>query len=80
MRVHVKKWGNSASVRIPASVMTAASLHIDQAVEVRVEGGRIVIEPERAQAYDLDLLLAAMRPETFPDEADFGPPVGGEAW
>ncbi len=80
MRVLVKKWGNSASVRIPASVMTAASLSIDQAVEVREEGGRIVIEPVRAPVYDLDKLLDAMKPETFPEDVDFGPPLGGEAW
>jgi antitoxin MazE len=44
----VKKWGNSAAVRIPASVMEAASLDLDQAVDVREEGGRIVIEPIKA--------------------------------
>jgi antitoxin MazE len=38
MRVQVKKWGNSAAVRIPASVMAAAALSIDQSVEVREEG------------------------------------------
>jgi antitoxin MazE len=80
MRVHVKKWGNSASVRIPASVMAAAAITIDQAVDVREEAGRIVIEPVRAPAYDLDKLLDQMTPDTFPDEVDFGPPVGGEAW
>ena len=45
MRVQVKKWGNSASVRIPASIMAAAALHIDQEVDVREEEGRIVIDP-----------------------------------
>ena len=45
MRVSIKKWGNSASVRIPHSVMTAAALQIDQAVEIREEDGRVVIEP-----------------------------------
>ena len=80
MRVQVKKWGNSASVRIPASVMAAATLEIDQAVDVREEGGRIIIEPIRAPAYDLDQLLDKMTPDTFPDDADFGAPVGGEAW
>jgi len=35
MQVLVKKWGNSASVRIPATVMAAASIVIDQAVDVR---------------------------------------------
>lgn len=80
MRVHVKKWGNSASVRIPASVMAAASLRVDQAVDVREEGGRVIIEPVAAPSYDLDDLLAKMTPDTFPEDVEFGPPVGDEAW
>ena len=80
MRVHVKKWGNSASVRIPASVMAAAALVLDQAVEVREEGGRIIIEPIRSPTYDLDRLLDQMTPDSCPDDVDFGPPVGDEAW
>ncbi len=80
MRVQVKKWGNSASVRIPASVMTAASLRLDQAVDVREEGGRIVIEPIVAPTADLDSLLARMTPGTFHEDVDFGAPVGDEAW
>jgi antitoxin MazE len=79
MRVNIKKWGNSASVRIPYSVMAAAALRVDQAVEVREEDGRVIIEPVQA-AYDLDQLLAAMTPDTFHDEVDFGAPVGKEVW
>ena len=41
----VKKWGNSPSVRIPAAVMAASGLRLDQAVDVRAEDGRVVIEP-----------------------------------
>lgn len=80
VQVHVKKWGNSASVRIPASVMAAAALRIDQAVDVREEGGRIIIEPLAAPSYDLEELLAGMLPDTFPELVDFGPEVGNEAW
>jgi antitoxin MazE len=80
MRVQVKKWGNSAAVRIPASVMAAASLNPDQSVDVREEGGRIIIEPVRSPVYDLAEMLAQMSPETFPDDADFGPPAGQEIW
>ena len=80
MRLQVKKWGNSASVRIPASIMAAAALHIDQLVDVREEKGRIVIEPVLAPAYDLDALLDQMTPDTFPEEIDFGQPVGNEIW
>ena len=80
MKVHVKKWGNSASVRIPASVMAAASIRLDQAVDVREEAGRIIIEPIVAPTYNLDRLLDQMTPETFHEDEDFGPPVGREAW
>lgn len=80
MRVQVKKWGNSASVRIPASVMAAAALKVDQAVEVREEDGRVIIEPVTAPSYKLDALLNEMSPDTFPDEVDFGGPVGNELW
>ena len=80
VQILVKKWGNSASVRIPASVMAAAALRIDQAVDVREDGGRIIIEPITVPGYDLDQLLAGMLPETFPEIVDFGPEVGNEAW
>ena len=80
MKTLVEKWGNSAAVRIPASVMAAAALGVDQAVDIREEGGRIVIEPITAEAYDLGALLDQMRPETFPEDIDFGPPRGRETW
>jgi antitoxin MazE len=80
MRVLVRKWGNSASVRIPARIMAAASLSVDQAVDIREEDGRIVIETLPKPIYDLDALLADMTPDTFPDDIDFGAPVGQESW
>lgn len=80
MQVLVKKWGNSASVRIPAAVMAAASISVDQAVDVREENGRIIIEPVRAPTYVLDDLLAGMTPDTFPQDEGFGPAVGEEVW
>ena len=80
MKMQVKKWGNSAAVRIPASVLAASSIAVDQAVDIREEGGRIVIEPIKADPYELDALLDQMRPETFPEEADFGTPQGREMW
>ena len=80
MRSQVKKWGNSASIRIPARVLAAASMQIDQEVEMREEDGRIIIEPVAVPSYDLEALLVAMTPDTFPDDIDFGAPVGEEIW
>ena len=57
MRAVVKKWGNSASVRIPAAVLKAARLSLNEPVDVREESGRIVIEPARRKEYDLAELL-----------------------
>jgi antitoxin MazE len=54
MRVTVKKWGNSAAVRIPAAVMEATNVKLDQPVDVREERGRIVIEPVRVPSFDID--------------------------
>ena len=36
MQAVIKKWGNSAAVRIPAAVMQAIRLQLDQTVDVRV--------------------------------------------
>jgi len=78
MRTVVKKWGNSASVRIPAALMQAAHLNLDQAVAVREESGRIVIEPAQRKEYDLAELVKQITVENLHDEADFGRPVGKE--
>jgi antitoxin MazE len=78
MRTVVKKWGNSASVRIPAAIMQAAHLDLDEAVDVREESGRIVIEPAQRKEYDLAELVKQITVENLHDEADFGRPVGKE--
>ncbi|MGD0432840.1 MAG: AbrB/MazE/SpoVT family DNA-binding domain-containing protein [Acetobacteraceae bacterium] len=80
MKVVVKKWGNSASVRIPASVMAAAALSLDQAVDVREEAGRIVIEPIREKTFDVDDLVSAITDENRHDPVETGPSVGREFW
>jgi antitoxin MazE len=79
MRVNVKKWGNSASVRIPAAVMEAAHLRIDDTVEVRAEGERIIIELVQEPEYDLAQLIDRIAPDNRHAEVDFGSPVGKEA-
>lgn len=80
MPVLIKKWGNSASVRIPVSVMEATQLKLDDPVDVRADGGRIIIEAVRTQCFELDQLLAGISPENLHAEVDFGAAVGNEAW
>ncbi len=80
MRVTVKKWGNSAAVRLPASVMQATQLELDEVVEVREDQGRIVIERVRQKRYELSELLKGITNKNQHREIDFGPAVGGEMW
>lgn len=80
MRATVKKWGNSAAVRIPASVMQATQIDLDEVVDVREEAGRIVIEPVRQKVYELDRLLKGITAKNQHRPTDFGPAVGNEVW
>jgi len=79
MRVVVKKWGNSAAVRIPRGILQAARLRLDQAVDVREQDGQIVIEAIRASKVELAQLLARITPENLHGGIDFGDPVGKES-
>jgi antitoxin MazE len=79
MRVIVRKWGNSAAVRIPNGIMQAANVSLDQAVDIHEQGGQIIIEPIRASNLDLTQLLAGITPENLHGGIDFGRPVGKES-
>jgi antitoxin MazE len=80
MNVTVKKWGNSPAVRIPAAVMQASQLAVDDVVDVREEDGCIVIEPVRRRTYDLSRLVGEITAENQHEPVDFGRPQGKEVW
>lgn len=59
MQVVIKKWGKCAAVRLPATVMKAANLAVDQAVEVEEHDGVITIRPVVCMRRSLEELIAA---------------------
>jgi len=80
VEVIVKKWGNSAAVRIPAAVMETAKLALEQPVDVRAENGRVVIEPINKKEYDIQRLIKGISRENCHAPVEFGGPVGHEVW
>lgn len=80
MKVIVKKWGNSAAVRIPAAAMETARLALEQPVDVRAEAGRVIIEPIKSRDYDIRKLIKRISRKNCHALADFGKPVGREVW
>ncbi|WP_333834635.1 AbrB/MazE/SpoVT family DNA-binding domain-containing protein [Rubrimonas sp.] len=79
MHAVIKKWGNSAAVRVPTSVMSELGLGVDDPIDIRVEDGRIVIEPAAPTAPRLEDLLEGLTADNLHDEADFGLALGREA-
>ena len=80
MKASVKKWGNSAAVRIPAPILRATRIELDEAVDVREEAGRIVIEPVRQKTYELSDLVKGITRQNQHEAVDFGAAAGKEAW
>lgn len=80
MKGVVKKWGNSAAICIPAAVLEAIRLELDDEVDVREESGRIVIEPVRQKSYRLDDLVRGITAKNRHDVIDFGAAQGKEIW
>jgi antitoxin MazE len=80
MKVRIKKWGNSASIRVPSALMDAADLSIDQEVDLREENGFLVVDPLRIPHYDLDDLLADITEDDLHPETSTGHAVGNEVW
>jgi antitoxin MazE len=79
MITKVQKWGNSLGVRIPKSVAQDAELRERASVELRVEGGHLMIVPA-GKKYTLEELVSKITPENRHPETDWGPPVGKEIW
>ncbi|EAB3464475.1 MULTISPECIES: AbrB/MazE/SpoVT family DNA-binding domain-containing protein [Enterobacteriaceae] len=77
-QVTVKKWGNSVSVRLPAAIVRAASLHVDDEVELSVKDGTITIVPVRTKEFTLEALMAEVSGDNIHDEVSYGEPAGKE--
>lgn len=84
MQVRIKKWGNSLAARLPKPIVESGHLELDQAVDIEVIEGRVVLSPiQKPVEYSLDELLAQCQPEAMAlDDEDKkwlnDPPAGRE--
>ena len=58
MRTEIKKWGNSAALRLPAATLAKAGLAVDSQVEIDAVEGKLVVTAVASPQYTLDQLLA----------------------
>jgi antitoxin MazE len=84
MIVEFCRWGNSLAVRIPKTVADALKVSNGKRAEIRIENGTLVLrpilKPARKPRYTLDELLSGMTRDNVPQEVDWGPQRGNEAW
>lgn len=76
----IKKWGNSAALRIPPEIMAAANLRQDMEVEIQAEDGYFTIRPVRNNTLSLEEILAKITPANQHSLIDLGSPRGKEVW
>ncbi|MCE5293087.1 MAG: AbrB/MazE/SpoVT family DNA-binding domain-containing protein [Chlamydiales bacterium] len=60
MQSHVKKWGNSLGVRIPAPLAKKLNLHEGSSVLLEIDQGRLIVQPPK---YDLETMLGEITPK-----------------
>ncbi|SFN40874.1 Antitoxin component of the MazEF toxin-antitoxin module [Candidatus Pantoea varia] len=72
---NVKRWGNSPAIRIPATLMQALNLNIDDEIKIDLVEGKLIIEPVKQEvAYSL-----AELPEEQRVRARDGEPIRRDA-
>lgn len=72
MRGVIRKWGNSAAIRLPSSMLKSLRVGVDDLMEMRVERGNLVLQPVRTQEYTLTQLVGGIKPSNSHAEVDFG--------
>ncbi len=82
MVTKVQKWGNSQGLRFSKELLREAQIGVGDDVQVSVRGGRIIVEPltKVRGRYRLKELVKKIPKGTRAEEADWGRPVGKEAW
>jgi antitoxin MazE len=78
--LNIRKWGNNLGVRLPAAIARAAGLHVDQSVQITVEGSAIVIRPVNEGMNTLEQRLARFDPEKHGGEVMQSERLGAEKW
>jgi antitoxin MazE len=80
MTVTLHRWGNSIGLRLPKPLLEQVGLGEGSKVDLKVEAGRLVIEPARRKRLTMSELLEGITPDDRPELVDWGPPVGREVW
>ena len=80
MVTRILKWGTSLGVRIPKSFAIEAGVEEGSAVEISLDGDRIVIRLANSVRYRISDLVSEIREDNIHEEIPTGDSVGREVW
>jgi len=80
MTATLHRWGNSIGLRLPKPLLEQLGLGEGSQVDIRVERGRLVVEPHRPKRLTLQDIIKGFGPDDQPGEVGWGKPVGKEVW
>jgi antitoxin ChpS len=79
---HLRKVGGSVMLAVPPVVLDLLHLRAGATVGLVVDGGRLIVEPQRRRRFTLDELLARCdaSAEPAPEDREWldAKPIGGE--
>ncbi|BFU91815.1 MAG: multidrug transporter MatE [Nitrospira sp.] len=80
MKTTAQKWGNSLAIRVPKSVAVQVGLKAQDALDIEVQDGNVVLKPHLQRVYHLEDLVKQITPKNMHGEIDTGISVGREIW
>lgn len=81
MTTTIQKWGNSQGIRLPKSILIALKWSVDEKIEIKTQGNKIVIEPaEKNKHKTITELFDGYSGDYAPEKVDWGKPEGREVW
>ena len=80
MHATIRRWGNSLALRLPKSVAEEVGIAENDAVELGVAEGRIVVTPSKPSRFVLDDLLRGITRKNRHEEIAAHGPRGREVW
>ena len=80
MHAEVRKWGNSLALRIPRAFAEDAHLAMGSEVDISLQDGKVIIDPNPRPVYSLKTLLKGVTSSNRHSEIDTGQAAGREAW
>ncbi len=80
MEVKIQKWGNSAGIRIPSSILKSLDLKTNDILNIEQRENKIIISIPKKKKISLEEKFKNYHGENLAKDFSWDDPVGKEIW